>query len=187
MEIRKATVNDAKIIAKLSIEAIGSIANFIANSTEHDVILKSLTNWSQKKGNRISYENTLVGYIENEIIGIIIFYPADDCYKLDKPINDWLKSQSSQNRIEIEAEGNYLYIDTIAIDEKFRGKGFATKLLNAAYEVAIMKKYSGTSLNVDANNEKALKVYQKNGYVISKERYLANKLHYYMVKSKKTS
>jgi ribosomal protein S18 acetylase RimI-like enzyme len=184
MKIRQAEPSEANIIAPIAVLAMGDIANRIANSSDPNEILQRLSYWISKPNNRISYQNILVATIKEQIVGVIILYEAEKCFQLDEPINIWLTRAGNNQPLDIEASGNYLYIDSIAVLPKYNGQGIGKKLLEEAFELSKNKKLNGTSLNVEEYNKKAKSIYEKQGYKIKEEMMLANKLHYYMVKEK---
>lgn len=56
-----------------------------------------------------------------------------------------------------------LSIDTLCIDEDFRGQGIGTKILEFAKNIAKEQNCTDMHLTVNPNNENAIKVYEKFG------------------------
>ena len=56
-----------------------------------------------------------------------------------------------------------LSIDTLCIDEDFRGQGIGTKILEFAKNIAKEENCTDMHLTVNLNNENAIKVYEKFG------------------------
>ena len=56
-----------------------------------------------------------------------------------------------------------LSIDTLCIDEDFRGQGIGTKILEFAKNIAKEENCTDMHLTVNPNNENAIKVYEKFG------------------------
>lgn len=56
-----------------------------------------------------------------------------------------------------------LSIDTLCIDEDFRGQGIGTKILEFAKNIAKEENCTDMYLTVNPNNENAIKVYEKFG------------------------
>lgn len=56
-----------------------------------------------------------------------------------------------------------LSIDTLCIDEDFRGQGIGTKILEFAKNIAKEENCTEMHLTVNPNNENAIKVYEKFG------------------------
>ena len=66
--------------------------------------------------------------------------------------------------IEEETLPNEWYLDTISVDERFRGMGIGSKLLDALPEVAKASGKQALGLNVDFDNPGARKLYASKGF-----------------------
>lgn len=64
----------------------------------------------------------------------------------------------------ILSEKSELHIDSIAVLQETRGKGYGKELLRKTESVAEKKKYSSVSLSVHKNNSPAIALYEKSGY-----------------------
>ncbi|MDF2989363.1 MAG: acetyltransferase [Eubacterium sp.] len=62
-------------------------------------------------------------------------------------------------------EGHIGYIYAMIIDEKYRGKGIGTKLLQEAYEAAKVRGCKKLELDSGFHRTEAHKFYEKNGYL----------------------
>ncbi len=63
--------------------------------------------------------------------------------------------------------GNIIYIDDLCTLENYRGKGFATQLLNHVKEIAISLGKEAVVLDTGFTNNTAQKVYLKNGFELT--------------------
>ena len=79
------------------------------------------------------------------------------CYKKNNKIIAFI----SYSIIYERAELNY-----IVVDEKYRGKGIAQKLLDFALDDLKNSMVENFSLEVNVNNKDAIKLYLKNGFEI---------------------
>lgn len=79
------------------------------------------------------------------------------CYKKNNKIIAFI----SYSIIYERAELNY-----IVVDEKYRGKGIAQKLLDFALDDLKNNMVENFSLEVNVNNKDAIKLYLKNGFEI---------------------
>lgn len=59
-----------------------------------------------------------------------------------------------------------MYIHTLVVKEKYRGKGIGTLLLNYAMEIKDEKEIDVISLHVDGKNKNAQKLYKKFGFKV---------------------
>lgn len=57
-----------------------------------------------------------------------------------------------------------LFVDTLAVDEAFRGKGIGHALFDFAKELVVEKGLDGFELQVNARNEKAMEMYKNYGF-----------------------
>lgn len=73
--------------------------------------------------------------------------------------------------------GNIIYIDDLCTLETYRGKGFATRLLNHVKEIALSLHKDAVVLDTGFTNNTAQKVYLKNGYELTAV-HLSHKLNY---------
>lgn len=57
-----------------------------------------------------------------------------------------------------------LFVDSMAVDEKYRGKGIGHKLFDYAKNIVIENHYDGFELQVNARNVRAKEMYEKYGF-----------------------
>ena len=67
-----------------------------------------------------------------------------------------------------------LNIDAICVDEKYRGKGIGTYLLNYTKEIAIENNCTDMYLAVSEENKRAIKCYEKFGFKVKQISYSMN-------------
>ena len=103
--------------------------------------------------NLIRNEEIYVAKLEDEIVGYIIF-------NIKEKENPSMRYRKQLN------------IDAICVDEKCRGKGIGTKLLERIKEIAKLKGCTDLYLTVNRENEKAIKVYEKFGFKIKNIAYM---------------
>ena len=58
-----------------------------------------------------------------------------------------------------------LYIDSMAVDETFRGQGIGHQLFDFIKDIAKLKKIDGIELQVNSKNTRARKMYEEYGFV----------------------
>lgn len=141
-----------------------------------------LKGWKQtKKGNVETIDDTMLPEIlriqvegfENERQGEIIRY--------SKKFRDVFYVIKSQNRIvgycvyhlkpafSIRGFEKKSVIYSIAVDERFRSKGFGRKLLEESIGEMKLNRVLAVSLYVNVSNTPAIKLYEKTGVLIVKE------------------
>lgn len=98
-------------------------------------------------------DSIYVAKINKEIVGYIII-------NIKEKDNDLLRYRK------------LLSIDTLCIDEAFRGKGIGTKMLEFVKNIAKEQKCTDMYLTVNPNNKNAIKVYEKFGMKIHNLSYM---------------
>jgi len=101
----------------------------------------------------VKNEEIYVAKLENEIVGYIIF-------NIKEKENPSMRYRKQLN------------IDAICVDEKHRGKGIGTKLLEGAKKIAKSKECTDLYLTVNQENENAIKVYEKFGFKVKNIAYM---------------
>ncbi len=140
-----------------------------------------LKNLYSKKENQFSYEFTNFIEVQNKICGMLLSYSYDDKKKVElntgslllkimkidflKIFPNLLKSFFVLEKLD---KGDY-YISNIATYPSFRGMGLGTKLLTFSEDVAKNRKIKRLVLEVEKENENAIKVYEKFGFKKEKD------------------
>ncbi|MDQ0233079.1 GNAT family N-acetyltransferase [Metabacillus malikii] len=184
LKLRGAVKQDAKKVAELIHIGITDIAEQLTGQTKKENIRKTLAQFFREENNRLSYQNIIVADILNEVAGIIITYPGEDAARLDEPILKRLRKKRRDEEIHFdkEADEKDFYIDTICVDDRYRGNGIGTMLLNEAEKVAVQKGYARVALNVAQSNSSARNLYEHIGYVKEKVIEINKHRYEYMVK-----
>ncbi|MDF2791724.1 MAG: family N-acetyltransferase [Neobacillus sp.] len=184
LKFRGAVKKDAKNSAELIHIAIADIAEKLTGQTKKENIRETLAYFFREENNRLSYQNMIVADLLGEVAGIVIIYPGEEASRLDEPI---LKRLRKKRRDEVifldkEADEGDFYIDTVCVDERFRGRGIGTMLLKEAEKTALQRGYSRLSLNVAQDNPIAKKLYESIGYKEDKVIKINEHPYDYMVK-----
>ncbi|NLI56128.1 GNAT family N-acetyltransferase [bacterium] len=140
-----------------------------------------LKNLYREKENQFSYEFTNFIEVQNKICGMLLSYSYDDKKKVElntgrfllkimkidflKIFPNLLKSFFVLEKLD---KGDY-YISNIATYPSFRGMGLGTKLLTFSEDVAKNRKIKRLVLEVEKENENAIKVYEKFGFKKEKD------------------
>lgn len=169
MNIRKATPDDSTQIAPLVYAAIHEIAYSLTGTSDQQQVLERLSMWIGQPGNRLSYENVWVAENETVMAGILIAYHGERASQLDEPIKTWLRTQGQPDTLDVETSGDVLYIDSVAVDSSFGGRGIGTKLIQRAIDHAREIGIPQVTLNVDQTNPAAGRLYERLGFKKVKE------------------
>ena len=162
--IKNAQKQDAKICIKLLNLAMEDIAYKLSGYDDPVKSDEILEKFFESEINRLSYKNVYVYKRDEQIIAAMCAYFGGDAAQLDREISQHLKALGKDAQIEKECFDDEFYIDSIAVDEKFRGQGFAKELILHSFAKAKELGYKKVSLIVDVNKPKVRKFYESLGF-----------------------
>ncbi len=170
VRIRPAHKNDAGAAAPLMYQALDDIAYMLTAANSEADVLAHLASFFQAEDNRLSYQNTLIAEVDGQVAGLVIIYHGRDAADLDRPLVERLRSlrNDPQASLDKEAAEDEFYIDTLSVFPQFGGRGIGSALLQAVEQLARQRDYNKLSLNVDVENERAYRLYQRLGYQSAK-------------------
>ncbi len=112
-----------------------------------------------------SYRSAIVAELDGEIIGMALSYPAKY-----HGINEQMRRFFPADRLEhfgdfyaARVEGSYL-LDALCVEQHYRNKGIGRALLERTKSKARDEGYNLLSLIVFADNTRARKLYEDNGF-----------------------
>ena len=168
ISIRGARPDEAARIADLIIMAMTEECCLHFCGPGHDIrdFRRVMTSLVVRSDTQYSYNNTLVATIEDNIVGICVSYDGALLHLLRQPFIDaaqqaWGMDHSS---IPDETQAGELYIDSLAVDPEYRGRGIASLLLRATIDKSRALGLPSTGLLVDLGNPKAEALYNKVGF-----------------------
>ena len=162
--IKNAQKQDAKICIKLLNLAMEDIAYKLSGYDDPVKSDEILEKFFESETNRLSYKNVYVYKRDKQIIAAMCAYFGGDAWQLDSEISQHLKALGKDAQIEKECFDDEFYIDSIAVDEKFRGQGLAKELILHSFAKAKELGYKKVSLIVDINKPKVRKFYESLGF-----------------------
>ena len=162
--IKNAQKQDAKICIKLLNLAMEDIAYKLSGYDDHVKSDEILEKFFVSETNRLSYKNVYVYKRDDVIIAAMCAYFGGDAWQLDREISQHLKALGKDAQIEKECFDDEFYIDSIAVDEKFRRQGLAKELILHSFAKAKELGYKKVSLIVDINKPKVRKFYESLGF-----------------------
>lgn len=168
---RNAKKEDCYWIAELdNIASDGAIEylfhDLIPDTTPVQIVASNLENDLSP----YSYCNTIVAELDNEIIGISISFPSK-YHEITEEMERFFPADRLENFREFfstRVEESY-FLDALAVDARYRGKGIGTKLIDLTKAKAQNEGYKVLSLIVFADNLKAQSLYKKSGFEIVKK------------------
>ena len=162
--IKNAQKQDAKICIKLLNLAMEDIAYKLSGYDDPVKSDEILEKFFKSETNRLSYKNVYVYKRDDVIIAAMCAYFGGDAWLLDREISQHLKALGKDAQVEKECFDDEFYIDSIAVDEKFRGQGLAKELIKHSFAKAKELGHKKVSLIVDVNKPKVRKFYESLGF-----------------------
>ena len=162
--IKNAQKQDAKICIKLLNLAMEDIAYKLSGYDDPAKSDEILEKFFKSETNRLSYKNVYVYKRDDVIIAAMCAYFGGDAWQFDREISQHLKALGKDAQIEKECFDDEFYIDSIAVDEKFRGQGLAKELILHSFAKAKELGHKKVSLIVDVNKPKVRKFYESLGF-----------------------
>lgn len=181
--IRPAEPSDAKFVVPLIIQAMGELAAKFANSSDPKIIEQLFKHFFTQRDNQYSYQNTLV-FIENDqVLGSINAYDGDELLELRKTFLDHLAKNYNLINFhpEPETQKGEFYLDTISVHPNAQGKGIGKALIKAGINRGRQLGHYNIGLLVEQGNKRALKLYEKMGFITQNEKQFMGGLYYHMV------
>jgi ribosomal protein S18 acetylase RimI-like enzyme len=187
MSIRPALPSDFHAAARLIQVVFDMLSGHFAPEEDKEVNPARyawLEDWFQQENNRFSYQQVLVKEVEGQVVGVILTYHGSEAEALDRPLNEHLRRLLNDPTftLDLEAELDEFYIDTLSVSPAFSGRGYGTALIRAAEEQARELYYAKLAINVDEDNERAYRLYRHLGYEVDKEWVLYGERNFHLVK-----
>ena len=178
ISIREARPEEAGRIADLIIMAMTEECCLHFCGPDHDIddFRRVMTSLIARTDTQYSYLNTLVAIEETApvpgvsapgcIVGICVSYDGALLHQLrqafiDAAIKEWGMDHSA---IPDETQAGELYLDSLAVNPAYRGRGIARLLLEASVEKSKRMNLPSTGLLVDVGNPRAEALYNKVGF-----------------------
>jgi len=114
-----------------------------------------------------TFRDAIVAQSEQKVIGMSLSYPSH-FHRISSGMREFFPPDRLKHVENIFASGveNSLYLDTLGVDQQFRGKGVGSQLISLTQEKAIEQGINALSLIVLADNTRAQKLYNQHGFEI---------------------
>ncbi len=167
--IEMATPDKASHIASLIMEAMNTQCCQNFAGPHHNLVdfHRMMTKLVEMENSQYSYCNTLIATTTDGILaGILVSYDGGQLKKLrQRFIEEALVAFGKDySGMDAETEEGEFYFDSLAVSSSYRGKGIATKLLEAGIMRAKQLGFLKVGLLCDKGNPKAEKLYTKVGF-----------------------
>lgn len=185
LNIRKATVNDAHLIAKVVAMAIGEEGSKHYCGDNHQSVFEEI---ARLENSQYSYRNAIVAEVNGIPAGAAVAYDGADLYALrDVTLKHIFNRTGMMHNIEDETDATEVYLDSIAVLPEYRGLGIGKRLLLALKEIAFKEYGKNLGLLVGFENPDAERLYKSVGFErMNVKDFLGHKM-WHLVMSQQTS
>lgn len=167
--IEQAQVSQASDIARLIMEAMNHECCLYFAGEEHGLsgFHQLMTDLVCRTDSQYSYLNTLVALnAQREVIGVCTSYDGAELHQRRTAFVQGCLARFNRDfgNMDDETAAGELYVDSLAVDVRYRGKGIAKSLLKATIEKAKQLQLPAVGLLVDKGNPKAERLYASVGF-----------------------
>lgn len=166
--IRQASPAQADAIARLIMEAMNHDCCRYFAGPQHtlDDFHRLMTRLVERPDSQYSYQNTLVAMAGDTLAGICVSYDGALLHTLRRAFIDGARAAFGIDHggMDDETQPGELYVDSLAVAERFRGQGIAALLLRATTVKARQLGLPTTGLLVDKGNPRAERLYTRLGF-----------------------
>jgi ribosomal protein S18 acetylase RimI-like enzyme len=162
LNIRKATKDDATLIAKVVAMAIGEESAVLYGGDNYMNVFEEI---ALLEDSQYSYRNTFVAEVDGNAVGAVVAYDGADLHPLRKSTLDVISKHTGREmQIADETDASEFYLDSLAVLPEYRGRGIGAKLIHAVKEKAFNEYNKNLGLLVDFENPDAERLYKSVGF-----------------------
>ena len=167
--IEQAKVRQASDIARLIMEAMNHECCLYFAGEEHGLsgFHQLVSDLVCRADSQYSYLNTLVALnAQRDVVGVCTAYDGARLHQLRLAFVEGCLARFNRDfgNMDDETAAGELYVDSLAVDVRYRGKGIAKALLRATIEKAKQLQLPAVGLLVDKGNPKAERLYTSVGF-----------------------
>ena len=161
--IRQAHKEEASQIAELFMLAWPLDEILDSNGLTCEQLHESITLIASNEETIYSYENTIIAEIEGKVVGAMCAYDGADYQRLKQPIVDALGPDCGFAKMK-ETEAGEFYLDSVGVLLEYRGRGIASRIIEAQCERAASHGHIVAGLIVDIDKPQAEALYARLGF-----------------------
>ena len=162
--IRQAHKEEASQIAELFMMAWPVDEIMESNGLTREQLHEAITLIAASEETIYSYENTLVADINGKVAGAMCAYDGADYQRLKQPIVDVLGPDCGFAKMK-ETEAGEFYLDSVGVLPEYRGRGIASRIIEAQCERAASLGHIVAGLIVDIDKPQVEAIYTKLGFI----------------------
>jgi len=173
----KPTFDEGLVFARYLDEAAEGFFSFLLGRRALEIIAKAFI----QPGHDYSFQNVIFAEHDNVIAGMASGYTSKQhqCFSdqaLKKAAGGWslrimtvgILFASLLKALDTVTDGDF-YLQAIAIDKEFRGKGIGSALIDFIEDRARSSEANRLSLDVLASNEDAYRLYERRGMIVESQ------------------
>ena len=161
--IRQASKEEASQIAELFMLAWPVDEILESNGLTREQLHESITLIAANEETIYSYENTLIAEIDGKEVGAMCAYDGADYQRLKQPIVDVLGPDCGFAKMK-ETEAGEFYLDSVGVLPEYRGRGIASRIIEAQCERAASLGHKVAGLIVDTSKPQVKALYSRLGF-----------------------
>lgn len=161
--IRQARKEEASQIAELFMLAWPVDEILESNGLTCEQLHISITLIAANEETIYSYENTIVAEINGKVAGAMCAYDGADYRRLKQPIVDALGPDCGFAKMK-ETEAGEFYLDSVGVLPEYRGRGIASRIIDAQCERAASLGHKVAGLIVDIDKPQVEALYSRLGF-----------------------
>lgn len=162
--IRRARKEEAAQIAELFMLAWPVEEILQSNGLTYKQLHESMTTIAAAEETIYSYDNTIVAEVDGKVVGAMCAYDGADYQRLKQPIVDVLGADSGFAQLK-ETEAGEFYLDSVGVLPEYRGRGIASRIIEALCERAASLGHKVAGLIVDIDKPQVEAIYTKLGFI----------------------
>ena len=167
--IEQAQISQASDIARLIMEAMNYECCLYFAGEEHGLsgFHQLMTDLVCRTDSQYSYLNTLVALnAQRDVVGVCTSYDGAELHQRRTAFVQGCLARFNRDfgNMDDETAAGELYVDSLAVDARYRGKGIAKELLRATVQRAKFLQLPAVGLLVDKGNPKAERLYTSVGF-----------------------
>ena len=162
--IRRARKEEAAQIAELFMLAWPVEEILESNGLTYEQLHESMTTIAAAEETIYSYENTIVAEVDGKVVGAMCAYNGADYQRLKQPIVDILGADSGFAHLK-ETEAGEFYLDSVGVLPEYRGRGIASRIIEAQCERAATLGHKVAGLIVDIDKPQVEALYSRLGFM----------------------
>jgi ribosomal protein S18 acetylase RimI-like enzyme len=178
LAIRQAVSSDALEASKLLADTTGEFGVAVLGLGNPALQLKAFQRWFSTGGNRFSYQHSIIAESDHTPAGLALSFAGSQLTALELGCaKEIFKIYGLGGAIRMiwrnktlagarEAERDEYLLAHLAVHPRFRNQGIAQALLEVFFQKARDAGFHRLVLEVEIENQAAIKLYQKNGFEI---------------------